>query len=114
MPRLAKNTVLFIEDDDLAGEYTLQEFERNLVSLMHQDGFDNVAGIIIGRFQPTSKVDMQKLKTVLVKNLKLGHLPIIANVDFGHTCPISTIPLGGRVQVEANTNKPMIKITNHL
>lgn len=35
MPSL-ENTILFIEDDEIVGNWTKQEFERNLQSLIHQ------------------------------------------------------------------------------
>ena len=38
-------------------------------------------------------------------------IPVIANVDFGHTDPKITFPVGGEVKITASKNKVSIKIT---
>ena len=55
-------------------------------------------GIVIGRFQKASEVTREKLEFVLNKP-ELNKLPIIANVDFGHTTPMLTLPIGGTVKI---------------
>ena len=37
----------------------------------------------------------EKLEFIINNKPELKNIPIIANVDFGHTTPILTIPLGG-------------------
>ena len=90
-----RNTILFLEDDDLVGKNFIYEFDRNLQSLIQQPGFEQVKGIIIGRHQLDSQVN-DELFVKLIKNKKeLNGIPIIYNVDFGHTQPFITIPIGG-------------------
>jgi muramoyltetrapeptide carboxypeptidase LdcA involved in peptidoglycan recycling len=40
-------------------------------------------------------------------------VPVIANVDFGHTIPILTFPVGGTVEVRAEHGAPRLTITSH-
>jgi len=91
-PEFKENTILFIEDDEIS---PLSEFERNLQALIYQLDFKNVKGIVIGRFQKASKVTREGLEFIINTKEKLKDLPILANVDFGHTAPLLTIPLGG-------------------
>lgn len=99
------DTVLFLEDDEASAA---EDFERNLQSLMHLPDFNGVCGIVIGRFQRNSKMSRELLTTMIKAKKKLSHLPIIANVDFGHTTPRITYPIGGRVSIVA---KEEIEIT---
>jgi len=54
MPDLT-DSILFIEDDDLAGNYTGVMFDRYLQSLLHQPNSQGLKGIVIGRFQKNQK-----------------------------------------------------------
>jgi muramoyltetrapeptide carboxypeptidase LdcA involved in peptidoglycan recycling len=42
---------------------------------------------------------------------ELANIPIIANVDFGHTNPLITYPIGGEVTINASGNNSNITIT---
>jgi muramoyltetrapeptide carboxypeptidase len=87
MPSL-ENAILFLEDDALTGSYTTVTFDRDLQSLIHQPGFEKVKGLMIGRFQQSSHMSLDLLKTIVQNKKELKEMPIIANVDFGHTDPI--------------------------
>lgn len=96
-PSFPKDTILFVEDTET---YPLAEFERDLQALIYQPDFDNVKGLVIGRFQKGSKVTREGLEFILNTKEKLKNIPILANVDFGHTAPLLTIPLGGTAKLE--------------
>ena len=107
MPDIS-NSIIFLEDDDFAGEDFDVEFDRNLQSLIHQPNFEKVKGIIIGRFQEGSKMNLEKLKYILESKEELKNLPIIANADFGHTNPLITFPIGGRVKLKVDDKVELI------
>ena len=95
-PKFEKDTILFIEDDEMSD---LATFDRNLQALINRADFENVKGLVIGRFQKASKATREELEFVLDKR-ELKNMPIIANIDMGHTTPIATIPLGGKARIE--------------
>jgi len=105
-PNFKEDTILFIEDDE---ESKIQNFDRDLQSLIHQPNFSNVKGIVIGRFQNVSKISKDMLIEVIKTKRELNNLPIIANVDFGHTSPIFTFPIGGEAEIDSGC----IKIIRH-
>ncbi|MGM7700291.1 S66 family peptidase [Pseudalkalibacillus sp. Hm43] len=109
MPSL-KEAILFLEDDYMT-EPAL--FDRDLQSLLHLPDADQIRGLVIGRFQKKSEMAEEILKKVLETKNELKNIPIITNVNFGHTQPITTFPIGGRVQLTANENKATIKIIKH-
>ncbi len=99
---MPKDVVLFIEDDAYTIESDAPEFDRNLQSLIHQPWFDTVRGIVIGRFQKGSNVSDEELKYIIETKAELKHLPILTHVDFGHTHPLFTFPIGGKVFMNAD------------
>ena len=107
MPDIS-NSILFLEDDDFAGEDFDIEFDRNLQSLIHQPNFEKVKGILIGRFQEGSKMNLKKLKYIIESKEELKNLPIIANVDFGHTNPLITFPIGGTAKLKVDDKVELI------
>ncbi len=109
MPDL-KDSILFLEDDH---ESQSHHFDRNLQSLIHQPGFSGVKGIVIGRFQKESNTTFDLLKQIVKSKKQLAQIPIIANVDFGHTSPITTFPIGGTVSMNVSKGKAELTILEH-
>ena len=108
MPSL-DGTVIFIEDDDQSKPW---DFDRDLVSLLQQPAFGGVAGVVIGRFQKSTGMTRDLLAQIVVSKPELAGLPVIANVDFGHTSPAFTFPIGGTVELHAGQT-PRLTITSH-
>lgn len=109
MPDL-ENSVLFIEDD---GESKPHTFDRDLQSLIHQPGFIKAKAIVVGRFQNESKITNDLLTQIIKTKKELEKIPIIAGVDFGHTDPKITFPIGGQAHLEIFKKGSMIEIVRH-
>ncbi|KJD44410.1 S66 peptidase family protein [Paenibacillus terrae] len=100
MPSL-EGTILFVEDDYESSPAT---FDRDLQSLLHQPGFDQVRGIIIGRFQQASHMTEKLLRQIISSKKELASIPVIADADFGHTTPQFTYPIGGKASIRARND----------
>lgn len=109
MPDL-NNSILFIEDDYESVPHT---FDRDLQSLIHLPDFIGVKGIVIGRFQKKSNMTNDLLKQIIETKKELKNIPVIANVDFGHTDPKITFPIGGTAKLNIYSNKSSLEILNH-
>lgn len=93
-----KDTILMIEDCN----YTKNDgevFFRHFQALAQRDDFVNVRAVLIGRFQKASDVTREKLEFIVNNIPQLKGLPVIANLDFGHTTPIATLPVGGMCEI---------------
>ena len=112
MPSL-KNSVLFLEDDEAAGSFTPMEFDRNLQSILHQPGATDIQGLVIGRFQKKSAVTEELLRQIISSKKELEGKLVIAGVDFGHTDPLITFPIGGTARITAGTRGVSINILKH-
>lgn len=95
------DSVLFIEDDY---ESKPHHFDRNLLSLLHVPSFSGVRGVVFGRFQPGSDMTDSLMKAIIRTKPQLAGLPIIINAEFGHTLPLATFPIGGKVRIEAHAD----------
>lgn len=107
------DSVLFLEDDSLAGTCSAVEFDRNLQSLIHLPGFEGVRGLVIGRFQKASAMTNDILTKIIKTKRELDRMPVVAQVDFGHTDPKITFPIGGEVSVDATDGDIVLKILEH-
>lgn len=108
-PSLA-SSILFLEDDYDSSAST---FDRDLQSLIHLPEFSGVRAIVIGRFQKASKISDNLLEQIIKSKKELANIPVIANVDFGHTDPKITFPIGGEANLIAETGKIKLEIIKH-
>jgi muramoyltetrapeptide carboxypeptidase len=97
-----EGSILFLEEDDTVNAVI---FDRQLESLAQTEAFRGVKGMVIGRFQKKSEMTKEKLETILKNKKGLDRLPIITDVDFGHTSPLCTFPIGGRVRISVNDSR---------
>jgi muramoyltetrapeptide carboxypeptidase len=108
-PKFDEPFIFALEDDDESGKYTAREFSRRFESLLQLPNFrKNLKGLIIGRFQPDSKVTQNNIESI-VASKQLGDIPIISGVDFGHTLPMVTLPIGGVLNIDTGS-KTKLKI----
>ncbi|MDP2812675.1 MAG: LD-carboxypeptidase [bacterium] len=105
-----ENSILFLEDDD---ESQAVNFDRDLQSLIHLPDFQGVRAIVIGRFQKASGISDDLLMKIIKSKKELANIPVIANVDFGHTDPKITFPVGGEASLIADPKKIKLEIIKH-
>ncbi len=107
MPQ-ADEIVLFVEDDNIMGDYFIYEFDRNFQSLLQAYGTDKIKGVVFGRFDDSCHMSADVAKRIIADKLPKD-IPVIFSVDFGHVFPMITFPIGGRIRMEANDD-PLIEI----
>jgi len=104
------NSVLCIEDD---GETTAENFERCLQAITSQKDFGGVKALLIGRFQKNSGMNNEFLEEIIASKKSLAEIPIISDLDFGHTTPMTVLPIGGTAEVFIDKGKYDIQIVKH-
>jgi muramoyltetrapeptide carboxypeptidase len=88
-----KDTILFWEDT----ESSTPETDRVLCQLKTIGVFEQIRGMIVGRTNPNEYVVYSKelgLHEIILESTRKYDFPIIAEMDFGHTDPMFTIPYG--------------------
>lgn len=94
---LPEACVLVLEDD---AESQPHDFDRLLHSLLQHLAHvgTQVRAVVIGRFQRDSRMTRELLQAIVATALPRD-LPVVANIDYGHTSPMLTIPIGGEIEV---------------
>ncbi|MFI7696909.1 S66 peptidase family protein [Nonomuraea sp. NPDC049655] len=108
MPSL--DDALLIVEDDLESHPAI--FARNLTSLLQLPGAETVRGLVIGRFQQASRMTRDLLEQIVETQPGLRDVPVLANVDVGHTNPLATFPVGGRARLTVGP-EPSLTLTSH-
>ena len=106
-----QGAVLFLEtSEDAPPPSFLTEFVRCLAAM---DILEGLGGILLGR--PGGGVDPDNFHaydTALCETVReeygLNEMPIVTNMDFGHTDPMFVIPIGMKVRIDST--KPEIAI----
>ena len=107
MPELG-DSVVFVEDDR---ETSVETFDRDLTSLTQQPGFESTQAVLVGRFEPHVEMDQETLVAIVTSKRELDGIPIVANIDFGHTDPMRTIPVGGHATINVDPAATAITIS---
>jgi muramoyltetrapeptide carboxypeptidase LdcA involved in peptidoglycan recycling len=108
------NSIMFLEDIYMGSSTAPDEFDRRLQSLIHAPDFHNVKALVIGRFEAKFGMTPEKLQHILSTKAELKQLPIITNVDLGHTTPIFTFPIGGMCSLDARVDGTVsLRIQQH-
>ncbi len=107
-----RNKVLFLEDDNITGQYFSYEFDRNLESLLQIDGANTIKGIVLGRFEESCGMTLERV-TDIIQNKVPSAIPVVFGADFGHVFPITTFPIGGKVSVAASNGNVKITVVSH-
>jgi len=104
------NKILFLETSEL--KPTPEQVKLILRNYGMQGVFDKIQALLIGKPRDYSKEEKEELnKNILdVVNIEFKNstLPIITNMDFGHTDPQWILPLG--IKAEINCNKKEFKL----
>jgi len=107
-----RNKVLFLEDDNIMGDYFPYEFDRNLQSLLQVDGAETIKGIVFGRFDNSCGLNTEIIADI-VKDKVSSDIPIIFGADFGHVFPMITFPIGGTCKIIADKSNTEIQLLTH-
>ena len=74
-----------------------------------QGVFDRIKGLIFGRARDYSEEEKkeldQKIVSVVAQEFKMPNLPVVTNVDFGHTDPQFVLPMGVELAIDCKSKK---------
>jgi muramoyltetrapeptide carboxypeptidase len=90
------------EGEDFRQGDLIENIDSYLTDLKLSGVFDEIRGMVIGRPFRYSKEDEKELKKIIKRYFKNYNIPILYNVDIGHTDPMITVPIG--VMAEINNN----------
>jgi muramoyltetrapeptide carboxypeptidase LdcA involved in peptidoglycan recycling len=109
MPSL-DGAVLIVEDDF---ESHPAQFARNLTSLLQLPDAAAIRGMAIGRFQQASHMTRALLEQIVGNQPVLSGLPVLADIEAGHTFPMATFPIGGQARLTVSADRSGLVLLRH-
>lgn len=76
-----------------------------LMDYQNMGVFEKIRGLIVGRSMYYSDEEKQLLREIILERTQRYTFPIITGVDFGHTAPKFTIPLGSMAQIDSTKKR---------
>jgi muramoyltetrapeptide carboxypeptidase LdcA involved in peptidoglycan recycling len=106
-PDFWNDRILFLEtSEDKPTPETVGAWLRNYGV---QGVFERVSGVLVGRargFTDTEKATLDAMVVrVIAGEFGAGELPIVTNLDFGHTDPQWILPLGVRAEIDVEVRR---------
>ncbi len=102
MPTFQPGDILFLEDTEKFAAHA----ERYFSMLKLCGVFDKAGGIILGKHRKFDDQGTGKTwADILLEVLNGRTLPVLADVDCCHTVPMLTLPIGGKVRLDAEGQK---------
>ncbi|MBJ7608555.1 MAG: LD-carboxypeptidase [Candidatus Dormibacteraeota bacterium] len=94
--------VLFLETSEEAPSPA--HIDAYLTDLEQLDIFNKVTGLILGRPAGYTPADVRAFEDVIVMRTANSDIPVVANLDCGHTDPMLTLPFGTGVSLDSAIN----------
>lgn len=92
------DAILFLES---CADERPATIHRSLTQLRQMGVFSQIAGLVVGRFPAEVSFDEHDTLKIILDDATRGtKFPILTNVDFGHTDPLLTLPLGVSCQMD--------------
>lgn len=63
--------------------------------------FEQIVGLLFARPYGYTNEERHQLHEVILERTKRYRFPVVADMDFGHTSPILTLPIGCRARIDA-------------
>jgi len=105
-----RKQLLFLEASE---DYTLVRLIADLKYLIGAIKTENIQGVLFGRFPKKTRISQNDLAVALRALFCPDRIPIICDVNFGHTYPLCTIPIGGHAVVQCTDKHRSISIFDH-
>ena len=90
------------------GDGLLRKVDESLAQCQQMRLFDQIAGLVIGKVNELSKEEEQLFESLILEYTAGSQFPILTGVDFGHTAPQLTLPIG--VQASLNSGQDRFSI----
>ena len=95
MPDLT-DSIVFLEANKVLDH---KDVQNQLQAILNQPGSEKIKGILIGRFQKDTGMTRHMITKMIQTKRELKNIPVAANIDFGHTAPMATLPIGGNIRM---------------
>lgn len=98
-----EGTVLFLETSEEKPDP--ERVDGILMDYENMGVFERIRGLLFGRPMCYEPEEREQLREVILERTSKYDFPIIADMDFGHTSPMLTLPVGCRAVVDVDRER---------
>jgi muramoyltetrapeptide carboxypeptidase LdcA involved in peptidoglycan recycling len=93
--------IMFIETSEAAPPP--EAVDARLMDYENMGVLQSISGLLVGRPMRYTEQQRQQLRDVVLDSTKAFDFPVITDMDFGHTAPQFTLPLGCRARIDTTS-----------
>lgn len=82
-----------------------EEVDGILMDYQNMGIFDQLSGMLVGRPLGYSDEEKQTLREIILERTRNYRFPIITDMDFGHTAPQFTLPIGCQARLDSGQKR---------
>lgn len=94
--------IFFVEEDEAESAATI---DRMFTQARQIGIFDKISGMVVGRLPESVRGTGGSMEMILSRSLEGYDFPVMTKLDFGHTDPRFTFPLGVRCRLNSSAKK---------
>jgi len=91
--------ILFVETSEMAPAPAV--VDGMLMDYQNMGVLDRIRALLVGRPMRYTEDQRQQLRDVVLERTQSFDFPVVMDMDFGHTAPQFTLPIGCRARVDA-------------
>lgn len=98
-----EGTILFLETSEEKPDP--EKVDGMLMDYENMGVFERIRGLLFGRPMFYEPEEREQLREVILERTKRYNFPVVSDMDFGHTSPMLTLPVGCRAVVNADRER---------
>ena len=99
-----QGAILCLEEVNF-GNGLLRKVDESLAQCQQMGLFDQIAGLVIGKVNELSKEEETLFESLILEYTAGSQFPILTGVDFGHTAPQLTLPVGIQASLDSQQDR---------
>ena len=99
-----RGAILCLEEVNF-GSGLLRKVDESLAQCQQIGLFDQIAGLVIGKVNELSEEEEKLLESLILEYTAGFQFPILTGVDFGHTAPQLTLPIGIQASLDSQQDR---------
>ena len=99
-----RDAILCLEEVNF-GNGLLRKVDESLAQCQQIGMFDQIAGLVIGKVNELSEEEEKLLESLILEYTAGSQFPILTGVDFGHTAPQLTLPIGIQASLDSQQDR---------
>jgi muramoyltetrapeptide carboxypeptidase LdcA involved in peptidoglycan recycling len=98
-----EDAILFLETSE--GKPSPERIDSFLMDYENMGVLGKLRGMLVGRPMKYSEPEKEQLRDIILNRTRRHLFPIITDMDFGHTAPQFTIPIGCRGRIDSEQRR---------